>query len=117
MPPLPWLVALALPVASPEALPAFSPADEGRIVAELCGPVAPGSATRDALLGTLDTVSGHVNPEGFFLYEVLLSQSYREGAAVRHLLVLGGHAVEGGAIRDVQAQNTELNAALAEWRG
>ena len=58
-----------------------------------------------------------MNPQGLFLYEVILSQSYREGAAVRHLLVLGGHAIEDGAIRDAQAQNTEVDAALAEWRG
>ena len=114
---LPLLVALALPAAAPEALPAFSNADEGRIVAELCGPVEPGSATRDAYPDKPETVAGYMNPQALWLYEVILSQSYREGAAVRHLLVLGGHAVEDGAIRDNQAQTTELDVALAEWRG
>src|SRR5262245_55496355 len=116
MPTLPLLVALALPVAAPEALPAFSNADERRIVAELCGAVETGSATRDAYPDKPETVAGYMDPRGFFLYEVILSQSYREGAAVRHLLVLGGHAVEDGALRDNQAQNTEVDAALAEWR-
>ena len=62
MPTLPLLVALALPVAAPEALPAFSKADEGRIVAELCGAVEPGSATRDAYPDKPETVAGYMNP-------------------------------------------------------
>lgn len=120
MPLLALLAAVTLTSLAPDAaatLPTFSRADEARIVGELCGAVQPGSATTDGLTGKAETVAGYLNPAGLFLYEVILSVSYREGPAVRHLLVLGGHAIEDGEIRGVQAQNTEIDAGLAEWRG
>ena len=116
---LPLIVCL-LPVAQPAngqgAGPSFSATHELTAVRELCGAADRGSA-EDSLSGTPETVTGFLTKEGTTLYVPLLSASYSEASAARHMVVFAGHYVEDGQIDSSEGAHASLCAGVLEWRG
>jgi hypothetical protein len=96
-----------------QAPPAFTAADEIAAARALVGKVERGSAGRRGGPNTIDRVSGFVTADKATIYVTLLSTTTQDAGGVRHLLVLGGHAVdEDGLIDDSQAQQTEISLAV-----
>ena len=93
----------------------FSADDEFSTVSAICGNVTQGTAIR-GISGTDETVNGYISENGYTFYEVLLSSSFLEHGALRHMIVIGGHYLEDGKIRDTEAERTEVSFGLLEFQ-
>ncbi len=96
--------------------PVFSDKDRVAVIAALCDEVTAGSAA-DPIGGTPERVSGFLSPDRATLYVELLSTTYEEGGVSRHLLVLGGHAVEDGEIASSETATTEVHVGVLDFQG
>lgn len=96
--------------------PAFTKADQLRLVRTLCGATRRGTATDD-LTAPAETVDGFLTPDGSTLFVELLSTEYVERNVTKRALVFGGHLVVDGTIDSGEASRTDVCAGVLEVRG
>jgi hypothetical protein len=109
---------ITVTIAQASTLPAFSKDARLRVAREVCGAAKAGSAIDD--ISTPQTITGFLTANGDTLYVELLSETYeaQPQKAPRHVIVFGGHTVtDEGTIVNDQATQTEVCAALLEFRG
>jgi hypothetical protein len=98
-------------------LPAFSAGDQLAAAKALCGNVARGTV-KDTIGGDPEIVKGFVGSDHRSICIELLSVSYAERGASRHVVFFGEHYVdEDGVLDSGQGAHATLHAALFEHRG
>jgi hypothetical protein len=96
--------------------PMFSANDQLGAAKALCGDVSRGTV-KDTLSGTPEVVKGFVAADKHSICIELLSASYAERGATKHLIVFGEHYVDDEEVLDSgQGAGATLHAALFEQR-
>ena len=111
----PLLALIFVATADAQTRPAFTERDRLAAITALAGRVTAGTA-RDGLGGTPTTINGFVTAGHTAIYVELLSATFRQAGRSQHLLVLGRHPVNAGAIDHRLTTQTDVFVGVSEFR-